>query len=83
MYWFFKEVRKPKVENISLFEDVKEDRLITVENYNEPPLYDFDKHGKKKPLFNEGFVLSEEFIEKVIHDEEEIEVDLEILKELL
>ena len=81
---FFRELRKKKVENICLFEDIKEDRIITPELYTEPPAYDFDKHGKQKPLFNDGFVLSEEFIEKVVNSKEpQIEVDLEILKELL
>lgn len=83
LYNFFKETRKPKIETFSLF-DVKEDRFITEENYIEPPAYDFDKHGKAKPLFNDGCVLSEEFIEKVINSKEpEFEIDLEILKELL
>jgi len=84
VYWFFKEIRKEKIETISLFEDIKEDRLVTEENYIEPPAYDFNKHGKSKPEFNEGFVLSEEFIEKVVNSKEpEFEIDLEILKELL
>ena len=83
LYNFFKEVRKPKVESISLF-NVKEEGLITEENYIEPPAYDFNKHGKEKPLFNEGFVLSEEFTEKIVNSKEpEIEIDLEILKDLL
>lgn len=81
---FFKEVRKPKFENISLFEEVKETRCITEELYDEPPAYDFNKHGKGKQLFNDGYVLSEEFIEAVASGKEpEIEVDLEILKDLL
>lgn len=81
---FFREVRKPQVENISLFEELKETRCITEELYDEPPAYDFNKHGKGKQLFNDGFVLSEEFIEEVVSGKEpEIEVDLEILKDLL
>lgn len=79
---FFREVRKPVVETISLF-DIKEDRCITPELYIEPPPYDFNKHGKGKIVFNEGNVLMEEFLEKIESGEPEIEVDLEILKDLL
>ena len=81
---FFREVRKPQVENISLFEDIKETRCITEELYDEPPAYDFNKHGKGKQLFNDGNVLLEEFLEAIESgNEPEIEIDLEIMKELL
>ena len=79
---FFNEVRKPVVEQYSLF-DLKEDRCITPELYIEPPPYNFNKHGKEKLSYNFGCYLSEEFIEEVAKDEPEIEVDLEILKDLL
>lgn len=80
---FFKEVRKPKIETIELF-NIKEDRCITEELYIEPPPYDFNKHGKGKVLFNDGNLLLEEFLEAVEKGKEpEIEIDLEILKELL
>ena len=79
---FFREIRKPVIETISLF-DIKEDRCITPELYIEPPPYDFNKHGKGKIAFNEGNVLMEEFLEKIESGEELIEVDLEILKDLL
>lgn len=80
---FFREVRKPKVETIELFE-IRENRCITEELYDEPPAYDFNKHGKGKVLFNDGNLLLEEFLEAVEKgNKPEIEVDLEILKELL
>ena len=79
---FFKEVRKPVLETISLF-DIREDRCITPETYIEPPPYDFNKHGKGKQLFNEGNVLMEEFLERIESGAPEIEIDLEILKDLL
>lgn len=82
---FFREVRKPKIETIELFR-VSEDRCITEELYIEPPPYDFNKHGKGKSLFNDGNLLLEEFLEYEQgkgKSDEEIEVDLEILKELL
>lgn len=79
---FFKEVRKPIVEQCSLF-DLKEDRCITPEIYDEPPPYDFNKHGKGKILFNEGYVLMDEFLEKVEGKEPDIEIDMEIMKDLL
>lgn len=79
---FFNEVRKPVVEYMDLF-PMKEERIITPELYIEPPPYDFNKHGKGKVLFNEGCVLMEEFLEKSDKSDPEIEVDLEILKELL
>lgn len=80
---FFREVRKPVVEQVTLFDDVREDRIITPEIYSEPPAYDFDKHGKSKVLYNEGYVLTEEFLEKLEKGEPDIEIDLEIMKELL
>ena len=79
---FFIEIRKPVVEYMNLF-DIKETRCVSVDNYIEPPPYNFDKHGKGKILFNEGNVLLEEFLEKIESDEPEIEIDMEILKELL
>lgn len=80
---FFRDVRKPKFETIELF-DIRENRCITEELYIEPPPYDFNKHGKGKVLFNDGNLLLEEFLEAVESGKEpEIEVDLEILKELL
>jgi len=83
IYNFFKEVRKPKIETVSLF-SYQEAEEITEETYVEPPAYDFNKHGKVKLQFNDGCVLSEEFIEKVVNGKEvDIEIDMEILKELL
>ena len=82
---FFKEVRKPRVETLSLFE-IKENHCITEDTYIDPPPYDFTKHNHIRELFNEGNVLMEEFIEieeKRGKTEPEIEIDLEILKELL
>lgn len=80
---FFREVRKPKFETIELF-DIREDRCITEELYIEPPAYDFNKHGKGKVLFNDGNLLLEEFLEEIKAGKEpEIEIDMEILKELL
>ena len=80
---FFTEVRKPKFENIELF-SLKEDRCITEELYIEPPPYDFNKHGKGKVLFNDGNLLLEEFLDEISSGKEpEIEIDMEILKELL
>ena len=79
---FFIEIRKPVVEYMNLF-DIKETRCVSVDNYIEPPPYNFDKHGKGKILFNEGNVLLEDFLEKIESDEPEIEIDMEILKELL
>lgn len=82
MHGFFKEVRKPVTEYVSLF-DIKETGFVTPENYIEPPPYDFNKHGKGKVLFNEGYVLMDEFLEKQDSQESDIEIDMEILKELL
>ncbi len=79
---FFREVRKKKVESFELF-PMKEEGFITEENYILPPPYDFTKHKHNNDLYNEGYVLMEEFIEKTKGKEPEIEVDLEILKELL
>jgi len=79
---FFKEVRKPVVEYMELF-SLQENGCITPDNYIEPPPYDFNKHGKHKELFNEGCVLMEEFLEKIEKGEPDIEIDMEILKELL
>ena len=79
---YLKEVRKPFTEQIELF-TIKETDFITPENYIETPPYDFNKHRHDDSLYNEGNVLLEEFLEKVEGKEPEIEVDLEILKELL
>lgn len=82
IHGFFKEVRKPVIEYIELFR-LEENRCITPETYIEPPPYDFNKHGKGKILYNEGFVLMDEFLEKAESKEDLIEIDMEILKELL
>lgn len=77
--------RKPKYESVELF-PFKETLCITPENYVEPPPYNFNKHhSQENELYNGGFYLSEEFIEEEILErrESDIEVDLEILKELL
>lgn len=80
---FFREVRKPRFETICLF-DTKEDRCITEELYIEPPPYDFNKHGKGKVQFNDGNLLLEEFLDEIESGKEpDIEIDMEILKELL
>lgn len=80
---FFKQVMKPKIETVDLF-TIEEHRCITPERYIEPPPYDFNKHRNIRELFNEGNLLLEEFLElEKIQDEPEIEIDMEILKELL
>ena len=80
---FFREVRKPRVETIELF-NTRENRCITEELYIEPPPYDFNKHGKGKILFNDGNLLLEEFLDEIESGKEpDIEIDMEILKELL
>lgn len=77
---FFIEVRKPAYETYELF-TITENRCITPELYNEPPPYDFNKHGKHIDA-NDSYILFEEFIEKN-ETESDIEIDMEILKELL
>ena len=79
---FFREVRKPFLETIELF-SVREDTCVTPENYIEPPVYNFNKHGKQEALLNDGYLLLEEFLEKPNKEEYDIEIDMEILKELL
>lgn len=81
---FFRETKKEKVEYMDLF-SIKEDREVTPENYIEPPQYNFNKHGKGRDLFNENNLLFEEFmeVEKTKEKECDIEIDMEIMKELL
>lgn len=81
---FFRETKKEKVEYMDLF-NIREDREVSVENYVEPPNYDFNKHGKGRELFNENNLLFEEFMEvdKTKEKECDIEIDMEIMKELL
>lgn len=77
--------RRPRYESIELF-PFKETLCITSETYIEPPAYDFNKHRiQEQNLYNGGCYLSEEFAEEIIskETESEIQVDLEILKELL
>lgn len=71
----------PEFEPLVVF---KERECVSQENYIEPPPYNFNKHKESsQTLFNGGNLLFEEFREEEIKKEDEIEVDLEILKELL
>ena len=87
---FFIEVRRKKNTFTPLFE-FKERGLITEENYIEPPPYNFNKHGNSQleMLYNGGNYLSDELaeileiIEENQDEDEPIEIDLEIMKELL
>lgn len=82
---YFKELRKPETEQLSLFEEPKEYRCISEENYKRPNAEITYSHGRKVDSEEYQLYLFEEYIEKKINKNEfdEIEVDLEILKELL
>lgn len=77
-----REIRKPIVENIDLFE-FRDTSCITEENFILPPPYDFTKHRKKD--VNDMQIRLFEFEDEVKQNKpvDDIEVDLEILKELL
>lgn len=85
---YLREYRKPKVENISLFEEPKNTNLITEENYIIRK-DQFKSHGYKKNEEDYQLRLIEfedEVIKSVSNSRAEFfdfEVDYEILKELL
>lgn len=88
---FFKRVRSQKFKWEPLFQ-YKETACITPETYIEPPEYNFNKHNNREELmYNAGRYLSEELSELMKPEENgkvkemppEIEIDLEIMKELL
>jgi len=80
---YLREVRKPIVENVDLFE-FRDTNCITEENFILPPPYDFTKHRKKD--INDLQIRLFEFEDEIKQGkpaEDDIEIDLEILKELL
>lgn len=79
---FFVEIRRPIYENYKIF-SISENRCITPELYVEPPAYDFNKHKKTIDIIDNDYILFEEFREIQSSNEPEIEIDMEILKELL
>lgn len=79
---YFKELRKPETEQLSLMNDVKEYGLISEENYL-VRRDTFKSHGPKKEEDDYQLLLFEEPSEEIKKVIDEIEVDLEILKELL
>lgn len=82
---YFKELRKPPSEQLSLFDDIKDNRCISEENYKRPNAEITYSHGRKNDVIDyQLYLLDEEIAEKEIKSSlDEIEVDLEILKELL
>lgn len=86
---YFKELRKPPIETISLFDEIKETRTINSEIYRMPPEDDYKGHGRNYDVEEDiQMYLWEEATEKQKEKTkknkfDEIQIDTEIMKELL
>lgn len=80
---YFKELRKPETQQLTLFDNVKETGLISEENYILRK-DKFKSHGYKNILEDYQLYLFESEEDEIKSSRyDDIEIDMEILKELL
>lgn len=84
---YFNELRKPEVEQVTLFDEIKEKGIISEDNYILRK-DSFKSHGPKKNEDYQIYLWEEESKEvskqpRIKKNYETIEIDMEIMKEIL